>query len=170
MPSGSTLHSLFRRNMNNVISPSERYAPYTIGVEDIFRNLDKIYDSREVSNYPPYNSIKYADGSYLIQLSVAGFRPADIEVSSERNVLTIKAGPSSMSTASDKDATYQHKGLATRPFKKSWVLDSDMVVGTPRLENGVLEVGIRREIPEHLQKRVFPISSGDAEMLPEVKE
>ena len=145
--------------MNNVISPSERYAPYTIGIENLFKNLDKIYDSREVSNYPPYNSIRYNDGSYVIQLSVAGFRPADIEVSTERNILTVNAGPSSLENPPSDSATYQHRGLATRSFRKSWVLDSDMVVDTPQLENGILSLTVRREIPEHLQKKVYSISA-----------
>lgn len=137
--------------MNN-ITRWERYAPVSLGVEDMFRRLDALVDST-ATNYPPYNIVRISETEQNLEIALAGIAKEEIEVSVERQVLTVK-------TVAPKvdDRTYVHKGVATRTFAKNWQLGDTAVVDEPRYENGMLIIPIRLEIPEAQQRKVLTIS------------
>ena len=67
----------------------ERYTPYSIGFNETFSRLEALAGGG--SNYPPYNVVDGHDGRTLLEVALAGFSRDDIEVETERNVLTVSA-------------------------------------------------------------------------------
>ena len=130
----------------------ERYSPVSLGLEDIFHRLDSLTDST-VGNYPPYNIIKTGETTTELEIALAGFSKEEIEVATERGVLTV----STKRSGSD-DRNYTHRGLAQRTFAKNWQLGDDVVVDEVVYENGLLTVRLRKEVPEAQQRKLLPIS------------
>lgn len=136
----------------NALTRWERYAPVSLGVEEMFRRLDTLVDST-ATNYPPYNIVQVSETEQNLEIALAGIAKEDIEVSVERGVLTVKTVEPKVDTRE-----YVHKGVATRTFAKNWQLGDTAVVDEPRYENGMLIVPVRLEIPEAQQRKVLPIS------------
>jgi molecular chaperone IbpA len=137
--------------MNN-LTRWERYAPVSLGVEDMFKRLDALVDNSN-TNYPPYNIIRIDETSQELHIALAGIDREDIEVATERGVLTV-------STTSPKADTrqYLHRGIAARTFARNWQLSDTAVVGEPRYENGMLIIPIGLEVPEAQKRKVLPIT------------
>tara|TARA_R110002050_G_scaffold5905_1_gene25379 strand:+ start:70 stop:480 length:411 start_codon:yes stop_codon:yes gene_type:complete len=136
--------------MNN-LTKWERYAPVSLGIEDMFKRLDVFADA-SVGNYPPYNIIQVDDTTQELQIALAGIAKDNIEVSVERGVLSV-------STNSVVDeSVYVHKGVAKRTFARNWQLGEDAVVSEPVYENGMLFIKVGLHVPEEKQRRVLPIA------------
>ena len=67
----------------------ETYTPYSIGFNETFSRLEALAGARD--NYPPHNIIDGSDGRTTLELALAGFSREDLEVTTERNVLTVSA-------------------------------------------------------------------------------
>ena len=136
----------------NSLARWETYSPVGLGLEDMFKRLDAFTDSAS-TNYPPYNIIKLNDTTQQLEIALAGFTRDEIEVAVERNVLTVKT---------KKEGTdgreYTYKGLARRTFARNWQLSDDAVVENVKYVDGLLTIDIRKEIPEHMQRKLLPIS------------
>ena len=99
------------------------------------------------SNYPPHNVVNGSDGRTILELALAGFSRGDIEVETERNVLTVSANKSSK-----EEKQYQHKGISQRSFSKNWQMSDDVEVEKVDFEDGLLTITLKKELPEK-QKR-----------------
>ena len=130
----------------------ERYSPVSLGLEDIFHRLDSLTDST-VGNYPPYNIIKTGETTTELEIALAGFSKEEIEVATERGVLTV-----STKREGTDGREYTHRGLAQRTFAKNWQLSDDVVVDDVVYVNGLLTVKLRKEVPEAQQRKLLPIS------------
>jgi molecular chaperone IbpA len=149
---GLTLFLLYKENQMNALTRWERYAPVSLGIEDMFRRLDTLVDST-ATNYPPYNIVKVSDTEQNLEIALAGIAKEDIEVSVEQQVLSVRTKEPNVDTRE-----FIHKGVATRTFAKNWQLGDTAVVDEPRYENGMLIIPIRLVIPEAQQRKVLPIS------------
>ena len=129
----------------------EKYSPFSLGLEDTFRTLDKIADAG--TNYPVYNIVKLNETEQRLDIALAGYDRDDVEVSVERNVLTV-----SVQKETTVEENYLHRGIAKRNFTKSWQLGENTLVGTPSLVNGILSISVSLNIPEELKRKVLPIS------------
>ena len=124
---------------------------------DSLYNLDnwftpiKNYSTSMTPNYPPYNVVKLDNSNVVIEMAVAGFKREDIEVTTEKNILTVS------STKEEDNREYTYRGLARRAFKKSWVLSEDSVVDDVTYKDGILSVHIKQIIPEEKMKKVYDI-------------
>lgn len=136
----------------NSLTRWESYTPVSIGFEDMWKRLDALADNPQ-QNYPPYNILKLDNDRQQLQIALAGFLKEDIEVSVEKKVLNI-----SVSTVSDPEGQYVHKGIAQRSFSRNWQLSDDTVIDEVAFVNGLLCVTLRQEIPEEARRRVFDIS------------
>ena len=137
--------------MNN-LTRWERYAPVTLGVEDMFHRLDALVDNT-TSNYPPYNILKIDETSQELHIALAGIAKEDITVSVERGVLNV--GTSAI-TADTRQ--YLHRGIAQRTFSRNWQLGDQAVVGEPRYVDGMLIIPISLQVPEEQKRRELPIT------------
>ena len=108
------------------------------------------------NNYPPYNVAQLSENAYKIELAVAGFTQEDLDISSHENVLTI-TGQHSQDNAND-DAEYLHRGIAERGFERRFQLADHVFVTGAELQNGLLVVSLKRELPEALKPRNIAIN------------
>ena len=138
--------------MNNALTRWERFAPVSLGLEDVFHRLDSLTDAAS-SNYPPYNIVKTSDTTSALEIALAGFSKEEIEVVTERNVLTV-----STHREGTDSREYTHRGLAQRTFARNWQLSDDVVVDSVDYQNGLLTVVLRKELPESQQRKILPIS------------
>ena len=58
-----------------------------------------------------------------------------------------------------EEGQYLHRGLANRAFKQTFNLAEHVKVLNANLENGVLTIALKREVPEALKPRRIEISS-----------
>lgn len=136
--------------MSNLTSWS-RYAPVSLGLEQMFNRLDTLTDSA-ATNYPPFNIIRTSETTTELELALAGFSKDEVEVATERGVLSV-----STNRESKDDREYIHRGLAHRTFAKNWQLGDDVVVDEVVFKNGLLTIKLRKEVPEAQQRKTLPI-------------
>ena len=129
-----------------------RYNAVGIGLESFFSRLDALQDST-ATNYPPYNIIVRDGETYDLEIALAGWSREDIEVATERNVLSVSAR---RSVTDDRE--YAHKGISQRSFAKNWQLADDAVVDAVKYENGLLTITLKKYIPEAQKRKVLDIN------------
>lgn len=129
-----------------------RYNSVGIGLETLFSRLDALQDSTP-TNYPPYNIVVHSEGVHDLEIALAGWSRENIEVVTERNVLTVSAR-----LPGSDEREYTHKGISTRSFSRNWQLSDDTVVDNVAYENGMLTVTLNRILPEAQQRKVFEIN------------
>ena len=125
----------------------EQYSPFSMGLDDTFHRLEAL--SGASINYPPYNIVRGSDNGTLLEIALAGFSREDIEVTTEQNILTVKA------SSEEDDRTYSHKGIATRSFNRSWQLGDSIEVDGVEYKDGLLTVSLNKVLPEHQQKKFW---------------
>jgi len=128
-----------------------------------FDNLARVFDAAgrlddAHFSYPPYNIVKAGEDAYRITFAVAGFGENDLDVNVENNTLTVRG-----KVAQDGDsATYLYRGIAGRSFERKFELANHIQVSGARMENGLLHVDLKREIPEALKPRRISIGAAPA--------
>ena len=127
-----------------------------IGFDRLARQLESARSVGEAQSYPPYNIEKTGEDSYVLTMAVAGFGPGDIEVVARENVLTV-AGRAPQAADTSR---YLHRGIAGRAFERRFVLADHIVVDGANLENGLLELALKRVVPEALKPRQIPVQAG----------
>ena len=130
--------------------------PFTIGYEDVFRHFDNLLEQTQ-PNYPPYNIRKTGDYSHVIEVALAGYSKAEIEVKVEENTLTIKtANVVSKDKPVEKDTL--HQGISRRAFTRTFTLAEDVEVKDAQLKDGLLKVSIERIVPDEKKPRSIKIN------------
>lgn len=137
------------------------FAPHAVGLDDVFHRLEAM--SGNNVNYPPYNLIKHDSSNFSIEIALAGFKPTEIEVSTEQNVLRV----ASKVEKRDTERTYLHKGLSKRSFIRNWQLADDVEIKDVRFEDGLLVIHLQRIVPEKQQRKVYEIASSEKQLLTE---
>ena len=135
----------------NALTRWESYSPVSLGMEQIFSRLDALQDAG--GNYPPYNIVNREEGVQELEIALAGWSRDEIEVVTERNVLTVSA-----KREGSDSRVYTHKGISTRTFAKNWQLSDDVTVDSVTYQDGMLTIRLVKEIPEAQQRKVLPIS------------
>ncbi len=131
----------------------------TIGFDQIADMMDRVLTNDVAQpSYPPYNIEKTDADTYRISVAVAGFSEEDLSVEVKENALIV-AGKKA---ADDKDRSYLHRGIATRAFERRFALADHVRVTGASHENGMLNIDLKREVPEALKPRRIEISSGKA--------
>jgi len=95
------------------------------------------------------------ENEYRVTMAVAGFTEDELEIEVKDQTLTI----SGKKVESDEDRNFLHRGIATRSFERRFQLADHVQVTGAQLENGLLHVDTRREIPEALKPRTIAIQS-----------
>lgn len=138
--------------------------------------FDRLFDLLETSNrldqwddYPPYDLERIGEDSYRITLAVAGFRPDEIEITAQSNQLVV-SGRKADQTADGKDR-YLHRGITARAFERRFQLADFVEVQSANFEDGLLRIGLKRELPEAMKPRHIAIetSANDRGFLPKLK-
>lgn len=134
-------------NLSKLLSDIDKIS---IGLEPWFSSLDSVYTN---SNYPPYNVIDVGEGRKRLEIAVAGFSKNDIDVYTEKNLLTVEVDQKSKT-----EETYHYNGIARRSFKRSWTLGDDVRVDHVKLVDGLLTIDLSTIIPDHQRKKSYQIT------------
>lgn len=135
------------------------FAPYrrsTVGFDRLFDLLETGMRGDGLDGYPPFDLARDGEDSYRITVAVAGFRPEEIEVVAQQNLLTITG-----KRAEDQDrGEYLHRGIAARPFERRFQLADFIEVKSANFENGLLTIALQRVVPEAMKPRKIEIGGG----------
>ena len=139
------------------------FAPFrrsTVGFDRLFDMLESSSQGQGQENYPPFDLIRLDENEYRIELAVAGFKPDEIDITAQQNVLLV-SGRKKDEAEEGKDNNYIYRGIATRSFERRFALADHIQVRGADLKDGLLSIELKREIPEAMKPR--KISIGDAE-------
>ena len=126
--------------------------PYLLGFEQLERLVERTAKSG-AEGYPPFNIEAVADNAYRITLAVAGFREEDLSITVEDRQLVIRG----RQAEPDEGRVFLHRGIAARAFQRSFVLADGVEVVSAGLENGLLNIDLRRSVPDSIVQSI-PIS------------
>ncbi len=131
----------------------------TVGFDQIADMMDRLMSSDAgASNYPPYNIEKTGDDGWRISIAVAGFAAADLNVELRENALIV----SGRKTEETGERHFLHRGIATRAFERRFTLADHVRVSEASHEDGMLHIGLVREVPEALKPRRIEIANGSS--------
>ena len=138
------------------------FGPYrrsTVGFDRLFDMLENSNSGQAQENYPPFDLIKLGDNEYRIELAVAGFKPDEIDITAQQNVLIVSGKKAEDSENRGND--YIYRGIATRSFERRFALADHIQVRGADLKDGLLAIELVREIPEAMKPRKIDIGSGN---------
>jgi molecular chaperone IbpA len=138
----------------------------TVGFDRLARMLDEAA-SVEAPGYPPYNIERVAEDEYRITMAVAGFASEDVNVEVKGNALTV-SGRKLEKT--DNKGEYLHQGIASRAFERRFQLADHMQVLGASMENGLLHISLKREVPEALKPRTIAVKAAQPAQVLEAKQ
>jgi molecular chaperone IbpA len=138
------------------------FGPYrrsTVGFDRLFDMLENSTAGQGQENYPPFDLIKLGDNDYRIELAVAGFKPNEIDITAQQNVLIVSGKKAEESESRGQD--YIYRGIATRSFERRFALADHIQVRGADLKDGLLAIELVREIPEAMKPRKISIGGGE---------
>ena len=127
----------------------------TIGFDRLFNELERGFaNSPNGNGYPPYNIAQIDEDEYMISLAVAGFGMDNLSIEKDGNTLKIEG----TAPKGDDDVNYLHKGIGGRNFRREFTLADHVDVVGANLELGMLNVHLKRELPEALKPKKIEIN------------
>jgi len=116
----------------------------TVGFDRLFNLLDESTRwTAEENHYPPYNIEGAGEDHYWISLALAGFKPEEVAITAEQNVLTGEGHK-----GEKEDHQYLYQGISARPFRRVFNLADYVEVKGASFEGGLLKIELVREVPE----------------------
>ncbi len=134
------------------------FGPYfrsTVGFDRMFDQLENVATRESDDNYPPYNIEKTGEDTYRIVMAVAGFGSDELSITTHQNQLLVIGRH-----ADNPDTQYLHHGIGARAFQRQFSLADYVQVTGARLDNGLLVIDLKREVPEALKPRTIAITTG----------
>jgi molecular chaperone IbpA len=130
------------------------YQRFGVGFDRLFNELDRLMQVSTPNNggYPPFNLEKLAESNYRITLAVAGFTEKDIEITQQDSALIVSG-----SKTEEDTANYLHRGIATRNFKREFVLGDRVEVKTAALKDGMLVIDLEEIVPDEAKPKKIPL-------------
>jgi molecular chaperone IbpA len=103
--------------------------------------------------FPFYNIKKVGDGKYTLQIALAGYNVADVDITMEKNILTIS------SNGSDDQSEYVYKGFASRKFTRTFTLMDNIKVVNAEMVNGILSIWMEQFTKEEDKPKKININA-----------
>lgn len=125
---------------------------FFLGFQDQVDRWNSLTNVKLVT-FPPYNLIKVDEDNYTVEVAIAGYSKEDIEITVEKDLLTVK----SLSKEDKDEAEVLHQGIAKRMWTQQFVLGEWMVVKDATLKDGLLTIKVQREVPEELKAKTIKI-------------
>jgi molecular chaperone IbpA len=129
----------------------------SIGFERLFDLMDQSLRFEPEDNYPPCNVVRTGEDNYRISLAVAGFKPEQIDVVVQQNVLIV-SGRASEKTGDE----YLYRGIGARSFERRFSLADYVQVKNASFEDGLLQIELVRELPDSMKAKRIEVKTGKA--------
>ena len=140
----------------------------TVGFDRMLDALRTAARVEHLDNYPPYDIERMGEDEYRVTLAVAGFKQDELTVMAQQNLLVV-AGERRERNANGNGAPADngqrqllHRGIATRSFERRFELADHVKVVGARLDDGLLTIELKREVPEAMRPRRIEIGSAEA--------
>lgn len=117
--------------------------PFLLGFEQLERLVERTAKSG-AEGYPPYNIEASSETTYRITLAVAGFRDEDLQITVEDRQLVVRGRQAD----DPSERVFLHRGIAARAFQRAFVLADGVEVAGANLDHGLLNIDLRRSVPE----------------------
>ena len=127
----------------------ERINRNSIHMDEYFDRLFKLHET--TTNYPPYNLVTVSNVESRLELALAGFKKAEVNVYTQDGKLFVEG------QKEDKEGgtEYVHRGVAQRSFTRSWTLSDETEVRSVVFEDGLLSITLGKIVPEHHQRKDY---------------
>lgn len=122
----------------------------SVGFDRLFDLANDAMNERD--NYPLYDIERTGEDQYQISLALAGFAPDEITITAEQSKLTVEGH-----NANKGDHDFLYHGISMRPFRRVFNLAEYVQVKDATFENGMLKIGLVREVPESMKPRRIEI-------------
>jgi molecular chaperone IbpA len=133
------------------------FTPYrrsTVGFDRLFDLLESQARLNAGDNYPPFNIARRGEDNYRITLAVAGFRPADIDITAQQNLLVVQGR---RREEIEDGSELIHVGIANRGFERRFELADFVRVERADLADGLLVIDLVREVPDAMKPRKIAV-------------
>jgi len=141
--------NLMKYNAANMNQLLDRINKNSIGMDEYFDRLFTLHET--TTNYPPYNLIQVSNVESRLELALAGFKKKEVYVYTESGKLFVEGQKEDKESGTE----YIHRGVAQRSFTRSWTLAEDTEVGSVEFEDGLLNITLKKIIPEHHQRKDY---------------
>ena len=134
------------------------FTPYrrnTVGFDRLFELLENTGRAATNENYPPFNIERTGENDYQVTVAVAGFKPEEIEIVAQQNLLVT----GSKQAEGNDNRDFLHMGIASRNFERRFQLADHIHVTGADMADGLLMISLVREVPEALKPRKIAIGS-----------
>ena len=138
---------LTRYNAANMNQLLERINRNSIGMDEYFDRLFNLHET--TSNYPPYNLVTVSNVESRLELALAGFKKAEVNVYTQDGKLFVEGQKEDKETGTE----YVHRGVAQRSFTRSWTLSDETEVRSVTFEDGLLSITLGKIVPDHHQRK-----------------
>ena len=129
----------------------------TIGFDRLFNELERGFEkSPNGSGYPPYNIAQINEDEFMISIAVAGFGMDNLSITKDQDQLKIEG----TAPKGDDEVNYLHKGIGGRNFRREFTLADHVNVADATLDLGMLNIHLKREVPEALKPKTIKINDG----------
>lgn len=126
----------------------------TVGFDRLFDLLESGAPPTSSETFPPFDLEQDDENHYRITLAVAGFKPDEIDVTAQQNLLIVSGRK-----AEQRDGSFIHRGIAARSFERRFVLGDFVQVKGADIKDGLLAIELAREVPEEMKPRKIQIGS-----------
>lgn len=127
----------------------------TVGFDRLFNLMDNLAGLDAQPSYPPYNIERTGEATYRITMAVAGFAEPELSLEVKEGLLTVKGEKA----VTDDGKALLYRGIAGRSFERRFQLADHVEVVGATLENGLLHIELKREIPEAMKPRRIAIGT-----------
>ena len=125
----------------------ERINRNSIGMDEYFDRLFNLHETTK--NYPPFNLVTVSNVESRLELALAGFRKAEVNVYTQDGKLFVEG----QREDTESEKTYVHRGMAQRSFTRTWNLSDQTEVRSVTFEDGLLSVILGKVVPDHHQRK-----------------
>jgi molecular chaperone IbpA len=119
----------------------------SIGLDEYFDRVFKLHET--TSNYPPYNLVQVSNVESRLEIALAGFKKAEVNVYTQDGKLFVEGQKEDKETGTE----YLHRGMAQRSFTRAWTLSDETEVRSVGFEDGLLVIELGKIVPEHHQRK-----------------
>src|SRR6185312_15763875 len=127
---------------------------FGIGFDRMADLLEGVTQTDMTETYPPYDIEKTGENAYRISLAVAGFRPDELTITTEPNLLLVSG-----KKADSEGKQYLHQGIAERSFERQFTLADYVKVAGASLDQGMLTIDLVHQVPEEMKPRRITIAN-----------
>ena len=143
----SKMTNLMKYNAANLDQLLDRINRNSIGMDEYFDRLFRLHET--TTNYPPYNLVTVSNVESRLELALAGFKKAQVNVYTQDGKLFVEGQREDGESGTD----YVHRGVAQRSFTRAWTLSDETEVRSVTFEDGLLSITLGKIVPDHHQRK-----------------